>query len=183
MLNTSQQLNKSYGYLWWLNGKSSYLVPQSQFIFNGPMFPNAPSETITAVGKDGQFLNIVPSKNMVWLRMGNSTDASSVPFLLNDRIWEYINKLDCNITNADDAESFNEVRIYPNPSFNIFNFSSKQKTNKVVVSNLSGQLILEQKPYDYNFNLDLSHYPSGIYFIKMTMDNGNLFYKKISLKK
>ena len=31
--NTSQDINKSYGYLWWLNGKSSYHLPQSQFEF------------------------------------------------------------------------------------------------------------------------------------------------------
>ena len=27
MLNSSQSLNESYGYLWWLNGKTSYMLP------------------------------------------------------------------------------------------------------------------------------------------------------------
>ena len=34
MLNSSQSLNESYGYLWWLNGKTSYMLPGSQFVFN-----------------------------------------------------------------------------------------------------------------------------------------------------
>jgi hypothetical protein len=32
--STSQNINLSYGYLWWLNGKSSYHLPQSQLQFN-----------------------------------------------------------------------------------------------------------------------------------------------------
>ena len=28
----SQMLNESYGYLWWLNGKSSSMLPGSQFV-------------------------------------------------------------------------------------------------------------------------------------------------------
>ena len=35
MTNTSQGLNLSYGYLWWLNGKFSYMMPGSQFVFPG----------------------------------------------------------------------------------------------------------------------------------------------------
>ena len=35
MISTSQSLNNSYGYLWWLNGKSSYRLPVSQTVFFG----------------------------------------------------------------------------------------------------------------------------------------------------
>ena len=38
--NTSQDVNLAYGYLWWLNGKSSYHLPQSQFTFPGELIPN-----------------------------------------------------------------------------------------------------------------------------------------------
>ena len=33
--NTSQSINQAYGYLWWLNGKSSYHLPQTQLEFPG----------------------------------------------------------------------------------------------------------------------------------------------------
>jgi hypothetical protein len=39
MVNTSQNLNKSYGYLWWLNGKPSFMVPTSQIVFLGSYAP------------------------------------------------------------------------------------------------------------------------------------------------
>lgn len=40
MINTSQQLNKSYGYLWWLAGKESFMLPETQFVFNGSWAPD-----------------------------------------------------------------------------------------------------------------------------------------------
>jgi CubicO group peptidase (beta-lactamase class C family) len=52
MLHTSQEHNLSYGYLWWLNGKTSFMVPSSQFVFNGSLCPNAPTDLVSAVGYD-----------------------------------------------------------------------------------------------------------------------------------
>ncbi len=37
MVNTSQSLNQAYGYLWWLNGKPSFMVPNLQTVFPGFM--------------------------------------------------------------------------------------------------------------------------------------------------
>lgn len=98
MVSTSQMLNQSYGYLWWLNGKPSYMLPQTQFVFPGSLCANAPSDMIVAMGKGGQFLNIVPSQNLVWLRMGDEPNNSLVPFLLNNDIWAYVNDLQCAYT-------------------------------------------------------------------------------------
>ena len=95
MVTTSQNLNESYGYLWWLNGKNTYMLPQTQFVFNGSISPNAPNDMIAALGLNAQYINVVPSQNMVWIRMGNAPDNSLVPTALNDDIWKYINDLDC----------------------------------------------------------------------------------------
>lgn len=69
---TSQNINPSYGYLTWLNGKNSYMLPQSQVIFNGPMIPAAPSDTYAALGKNDQKIYVVPSQRLVVMRMGES---------------------------------------------------------------------------------------------------------------
>ena len=58
MINTSQPLNESYGYLWWLNGKNSHMQPRIQFTFNGSLNSNAPTDMISALGKNGQIINI-----------------------------------------------------------------------------------------------------------------------------
>ena len=85
---SSQTLNRSYGYLTWLNGKSSYMIPQSQRIFPGRLVPNAPADMYQAMGKNGQFLMVVPSEGLVIVRMGGSGDNALVPFLLIRDIWD-----------------------------------------------------------------------------------------------
>lgn len=72
MTTTSQELNKSYGYLWWLNGKESYRLPQSTRQFQGSLIPHAPDDLIAALGKNDQKLYIVPSQDLIVIRMGES---------------------------------------------------------------------------------------------------------------
>lgn len=93
MVNPSQTLNLSYGYLWWLNGQPTYMIPQTQVVFPGPLNPAAPPDMIAALGKNGQFINVVPGRGLVFIRMGDAPDGSPVPFLLNNRIWEKLNPI------------------------------------------------------------------------------------------
>lgn len=90
--NTSQTINKAYGYLWWLNGKSSYRLPQSQFEFPGELIPNAPNDMYCGLGKNDQKIYIVPSKNLVVIRMGESADDENFGLSTFDNdLWEKIN--------------------------------------------------------------------------------------------
>lgn len=91
---TSQSLNQAYGYMWWLNGKSSYRVPQSQIEFQGELVPNAPADMYCALGRDDQKIYIVPSRDLVIVRMGNAADGLN--FALSDfdnKLWGKINAL------------------------------------------------------------------------------------------
>jgi len=90
--NTSQSINLAYGYLWWLNGKSTYHLPQTQIEFSGSLIPNAPNDMYCALGKNDQKIYIVPSKKLVIIRMGESAEGSN--FALSDfdnELWEKIN--------------------------------------------------------------------------------------------
>lgn len=91
MLNTSQNLNLSYGYLWWLNGKSSTMAPTLQTVFPVSISPKAPADMVAAMGKNGQLLNIVPSQNLIVIRMGDNPDNTQVPFSFQDQVWEKLN--------------------------------------------------------------------------------------------
>ncbi len=91
MVNTSQDLNKSYGYLWWLNGKESHQLPGLQFVIKKPISANAPSDMISGLGKNGQFLNIIPSQNLIVIRMGDNPDNSLVPTVFLNDMWEKLN--------------------------------------------------------------------------------------------
>ena len=89
--STSQNLNLAYGYMWWLNGKSSYRLPQTQFQFNGTLIPNAPNDMYCALGKDDQKIYVVPSKKLVIIRMGDAADAESFGLSDFDEVlWEKI---------------------------------------------------------------------------------------------
>ena len=92
--NTSQPINQSYGYLWWLNGKSSYRLPQSQLEFSGELIPNAPDDMYCALGRDDQKIYIVPSKDLVVIRMGEAADDTNFALsTFDDDLWEKINAL------------------------------------------------------------------------------------------
>jgi len=71
-INTSQNLNLSYGYLTWLNGKANYMLPALQTVFPGMLVPNAPAEMFSALGKNDQKIYVVPSQKLVVIRMGES---------------------------------------------------------------------------------------------------------------
>jgi CubicO group peptidase (beta-lactamase class C family) len=92
--NTSQNINLGYGYLWWLNGKSNYHLPQSQLSFSGSVIPSAYPDMIMALGKNDQKIYIIHSKNMVVVRMGNSADNSNLALSnFDDVLWQKINAL------------------------------------------------------------------------------------------
>lgn len=82
------------------------MQPRIQFTFNGSLISNAPTDMISALGKNGQIINIVPSKNMVIVRMGNDPDTNSfISSTYNYQLWDYINKLECSSTNTNSVNS------------------------------------------------------------------------------
>lgn len=88
MTNSSQDLNKAYGYLFWLNGKSSFMAPTLQTVFNGPLVPSAPSDMLLALGKDDKKIYIVPSLNVVVVRLGDASGATTLgPSSFDNEFW------------------------------------------------------------------------------------------------
>ena len=91
---TSQNINLSYGYLWWLNGKSSYHLPQSQLQFSGSVIPSGPTDMFMALGKNDQKIYVIPSKKMVVIRMGEAADSVNMAASDFDEVlWQKINAL------------------------------------------------------------------------------------------
>jgi CubicO group peptidase (beta-lactamase class C family) len=93
MVTSSQSLNPSYGYLWWLNGKSSTIFPSSPLSFPISIAPNAPADTFVAMGKNGQFIGIVPSQDLVYIRMGEAPDDALVPINFHNQMWQILNQI------------------------------------------------------------------------------------------
>lgn len=93
MILPSQNINPSYGYLWWLNGQSGFMLPGVQTKMMGELFPNAPSDLVCGLGRDGQYICVIPSENMVVIRMGENPDSRLVPVAFLRDIWDEINKI------------------------------------------------------------------------------------------
>ncbi len=160
MTNTSTDLNKSYGYLWWLNGKASYMVPTLQYVFDGPLFPNAPPDMISALGKNGQFLNIVPSKNLVWLRLGNAPESAEVPFRLNDQIWAYVNSLSSN-TSAEEPKDESAIRIQTRSGGSLLVENSGKTSVRFGLYNILGEKLVETEVLG---SFETCRIGAGVYF-------------------
>lgn len=162
MTNSSQQINPSYGYLTWLNGKSSFMIPQVQFSFNGSILPNATEDVFAAIGKNGQIINVQPSENLVFIRMGNADGNSLVSNQYNDTIWQKINLLGC--TNSINESTLKSISMYPNPATDVVTITSENPIEIVEVLSVSGQII----PIEINGNqLNIKTIPTGFYFIRI----------------
>jgi CubicO group peptidase (beta-lactamase class C family) len=179
MVNTSQQLNKSYGYLWWLNGKSSYMVPTSQTIFNGKLLPSAPYDLIAALGKNGQIINIIPSQNIVLIRMGNAPNGNEVPFMMNDTIWQKMNRLVCNSTSTNAIKQEKNIVIYPNPAKENITIQYENIYFDVELFDIIGNKITSKSSCFNSEKINTKDFKNGIYFLRIISDKKVIGYKKI----
>lgn len=172
MTHRSQELNKSYGYLWWLNGQPSFMLPGLQLVIPGKMLPNAPDDLIAALGKNDQKIHVVPSKGWVVVRQGNDAGyvgpgGGQVPIYFDDALWEYLNQLECTAIAVEDLPGNAPlVAIFPNPAQNAWHIKSKDLPEKIEMFNAMGVLLhtLENTSMVSAENLS-----SGAYWLKIQL--------------
>lgn len=72
----SQTLNPSYGLLWWLNSQPGVSAAGA----GAPelRFPGSPPDTIAALGAGGQAAMVVPSRDLVVIRQGDTRGADGM---------------------------------------------------------------------------------------------------------
>jgi CubicO group peptidase (beta-lactamase class C family) len=178
MTNTSQQLNKSYGYLWWLNGKSSYMLPGYQIVIPGSYAPQAPADMFSALGKNGQILSISPAKGIVIVRMGNQPDSpiSEIPNLFCNEIWEKLNDIICNSNSmSEPLTGITHINIYPNPVNDraevILEGVTSKSRKAFILSDCLGREILKKEFMGNRFVFFRSGISSGVYFFRIKGNN------------
>lgn len=168
MTNSSQDLNLSYGYLTWLNGKSSYMLPQTQIVFGGKMLKDAPSDLFAALGKNGQIINVVPSSGIVLIRMGNPPNGGApfVPNVFNNEIWQYLNQVICNTTASSEPwQNELEIRLLANPvKDQLVLLHNSQSSFEVQIIDLEGRMIYLGVNQT---TIDVSGLNVGVYFLKI----------------
>lgn len=161
MTTSSQAINPSYGYLTWLNGQSSFMLPQSQFSFPGSPLSQAPTDLYSALGKNGQVINISPSEGLVVVRMGEADGVSLVPVIYNDSIWARINRLSC--VSSVPESSLSRINLSPNPvSGNMVQLNGLAQDDRVTLTTLNGKSL---EVTLNNQELQLPQLASGVYLI------------------
>lgn len=177
MVNSSQTLNKAYGYLWWLNGKSDFMVPTSQIVIPGTMIPNAPSDMYCALGKNDQKIYVVPSQKLVVIRQGNSAGGFNLALSSFDNtLWNYINQLSC-ATAIQSNYKEQLFTLYPNPVTSVFTIENNtQNIKQIELLDVFGRIVyIKNQDLDStNITIDLSEFKNGIYVIKITTRNQDI---------
>jgi hypothetical protein len=182
MITPSQELNKSYGLLWWLNGQPSFMLPGSQFVFNGSLIPNAPNDTWCALGKNDQKIYIVPSEKLVIIRMGQ--DGGQITGALSsfdNLFWEKLNDVFCFSSADNDHPADKQLNIFPNPFMDKINvqISDDDLPIKIELFDSTGKMIFEGNKIQQVQDDIFTALKSGIYFIKIQNQKAGYVIKKV----
>ena len=143
-------------------------------VIPGKLNPEAPDDMYAAMGKNAQLLNVVPSENLIWVRMGDAPSGSGglVSPIFNNDVWKKINALKCgNLSVRDENYSGTETLLYPNPAENIINIKSDKIIREFEIYNAAGQIILKMEIHSVEYVLNLSGFEKGNYTITFLFDD------------
>ncbi|MBC8124529.1 MAG: serine hydrolase [Candidatus Kapabacteria bacterium] len=139
MKNTSQSINKSYGYLFWLNGKGTYMQPGVPTVYQTNLIPSAPADLYSGLGKNDQKVYVVPSEGLVVVRMGDKANEAVLAVSgFDDSLWQYISALSCSTTAVSETrERDTDPIVWPNPAHDVVNHSG----DNIIIRTVDGRTV------------------------------------------
>lgn len=78
--------------------------------------------------------------------------------------------------NEFDAETF---FVYPNPTNNIWNIKGNQNIDFIEVFDIQGKQVISLNPNSETVSINASVLTNGVYFVKLTSENGTKSFKLI----
>lgn len=173
MRESSQPLNTAYGYLWWLNGTGSYMLPRIQLVLNTNLIPNAPDDLYAALGKNDQKIYIIPSMDMVVVRQGNAAGNSLFALSsFDNELWEKLNAVVCTTTSITPG-STNPVKLYPNPAPQFLYIESPFQMKGITVLDLTGKRMFSVPvSHERAYRLSLVSLAPGSYVLLIKGQDG-----------
>ncbi|WP_294296361.1 T9SS type A sorting domain-containing protein [uncultured Chryseobacterium sp.] len=128
-----------------------------------------------------------------WEKFGDpflSTAASTYNDIAIDPVNNYVvaaysesgtkvKRLSMNMLGVNDVKNSDHFGIYPNPTDGIVYLKAERKIRTVEVSNAVGQVIAAKISGQ---QVDISHAPKGVYFVKATYEDGKTSVKKLIKK-
>lgn len=166
MINTSQPLNEAYGYLWWLNGKSSVMAPGIPIVFNRELFADAPPDMYSALGKNDQKIYVAPSRNMVVVRVGDAAYTSQAAFSdFDNELWILLDNMTCQSTGVDNTNISESIQVYPNPVSKFLSINWPASGYSAGLYDCTGRIVMEANAVATQCKLDCSGLANGIYYL------------------
>ena len=154
----SFNLEANYDYLYIYNGPDE---------FSAPLTPNG----LTGTASPGIF---------------NSTafDGSLTVKFVSDEAevragWNAI--IICTGTLGVEDADFLDYSYYPNPTTGNVAITSKDAITEVIVYNVQGQLLYNQKMNELSTNVDISQFASGTYFFKLKINDKEANFKILKM--
>lgn len=90
-----------------------------------------------------------------------------------------VKRISLNVLSVNDVKNKDSFGVYPNPTSGIIYFKDERKIKSVEVTNTVGQIITAKIT---DQQIDISDAPKGVYFVKVTFENGKSAVKKIIKK-
>lgn len=146
------------------------------------------SQYISMHCSPGCIYSVVPQNDsiIVGVRIIEQTDTLYGWIKLKDVLaWTYsarftIADYACNnkLVGLNEIAEENYIQVRPNPFMDYITILSNEKKRLVLIYDINGKILFEQKLIHKETNLDLSFLSSGVYFMKIVKDN-NVLVRKI----
>jgi hypothetical protein len=83
--------------------------------------------------------------------------------------------------NINDNDQSQSIQLYPNPATNILNISGAQGA-KIEVVSITGQIVVRTVAEAQTASIDVSHLNQGVYFVRLTTENGQSSISKVIIE-
>jgi hypothetical protein len=170
MTSPSQDLNLSYGYLWWLNGQESHMLPGLEFVLPFGLIDTAPEDMYAALGKNDQKIYVIPSMDMVVVRTGDPGQEIQLgPSGYDTDLWAYISDLECAPTSLNTL-SKSDFFISPNPASELLKITGACGTADVSIVDISGRVLYIQSAFSLGLPLEIAFLPRGLFMLQIRQE-------------
>jgi hypothetical protein len=81
-------------------------------------------------------------------------------------------------TNINEEKKIEGISVFPNPAKNTLNINNLKYIKRLEIISNDGRQLIQLKIIDEEMEVDLSSLPSGVYFLKVTLENNYQALKK-----
>ncbi len=131
-----------------------------------PPTTNFPAGGFYGMGIPGPFTSTHSSGSLTFVFMSDNAFPYS----------GWIANITCGRLSVDSLE-FENFSFFPNPVENTLVLNSKNEIQNVLIYTLLGQEVLNSQPNSNNPTLEMSHLPTGAYFMKVSIDGNEKTYR------